>query len=461
MNKRTIYAIIFLLFGFSMAHVIQVYNLRAAAFPSTDYPWTLNDILDAGWLNTVEEILGPWPSTTTNIYAQLTSSTSPLGSLYVLSSSTGNLIVGSSSDWITKATGTQGYVLTVSSTAQGGINWEASGAFSTSSAHEWAGLQGFNGGIDFTTATGTSATSTLSIGTSSIQNLYVGTLTASRLLQSSASRYVQAVADLTSWIAGTASEITVADDGDGTVTISLPTTVDLGASSNLTTVGFNFTNATGTNLTITTLVPTNTSGTNISVSGYGLFPLLSFTSATGTNLTITTLLDSQGNKYTTSTIANFLFTNATGTNITATTILDSQGTKFVTSTNAATYPFRACYGNEVSNSVDIAKQFISTSTVGTTVLAGNFKSGGGEGAASGTVTFNLGFATSTSNATSTWQKLFTSDQAVTSDGANTVLTVNGSTTWSGASGQRWSLGYYTTANSSSSEFCFEGNYTIN
>lgn len=149
-------------------------------------------------------------------------STSTLGVIGTLSSSTGNLIVGSSSNWIALSVGANNTCLQASSTAQGGIAWVAcAGVFSTSSAHLWAGAQIFNGGITFTTATGTSATSSLSIGSSTINDLRLGNITASRILQTSASRFVQAVSSLADWIAGTTNEIAVTDDGDGTVTLDI------------------------------------------------------------------------------------------------------------------------------------------------------------------------------------------------------------------------------------------------
>lgn len=49
-------------------------------------------------------------------------------------------------------------------------------------------------------------------------------LTASRLVATGASSILASVTDLTSWIAGTTNQITVTSDGDGTLTISLPTT---------------------------------------------------------------------------------------------------------------------------------------------------------------------------------------------------------------------------------------------
>jgi hypothetical protein len=60
-------------------------------------------------------------------------------------------------------------------------------------------------------------------------------LTASRLVQTDADKALSSVSNLTSWIAGTASEVTVTDDGDGTVTIGLPD--DVVISGDLTVVG--------------------------------------------------------------------------------------------------------------------------------------------------------------------------------------------------------------------------------
>ena len=52
-------------------------------------------------------------------------------------------------------------------------------------------------------------------------------LTASRLMATDGAKAAESVAALTSWIAGTANEITVTDDGDGTVTLSLPSDITL------------------------------------------------------------------------------------------------------------------------------------------------------------------------------------------------------------------------------------------
>jgi len=66
-------------------------------------------------------------------------------------------------------------------------------------------------------------------------------LTASQLVQTDANKALASVADLTNWIAGTANRITVANDGDGTVTLSAPQDIHTGASP--TFAGLTITNA--------------------------------------------------------------------------------------------------------------------------------------------------------------------------------------------------------------------------
>ena len=46
--------------------------------------------------------------------------------------------------------------------------------------------------------------------------------TASRILSTDGDKLLESIADLTAWIAGTALQITVTDDGDGSVTLSIP-----------------------------------------------------------------------------------------------------------------------------------------------------------------------------------------------------------------------------------------------
>lgn len=59
-------------------------------------------------------------------------------------------------------------------------------------------------------------------------------LTASRIMASDASKALVSVANLASWVAGTTNQITVANDGDGTITLSLPQSI---ATTSLVTFG--------------------------------------------------------------------------------------------------------------------------------------------------------------------------------------------------------------------------------
>ena len=59
--------------------------------------------------------------------------------------------------------------------------------------------------------------------------LVLSDLTASRLIATDAGKGL-ASADLASWVAGTENEISVADDGNGSVTVALANIVDLGGS---------------------------------------------------------------------------------------------------------------------------------------------------------------------------------------------------------------------------------------
>ena len=65
-------------------------------------------------------------------------------------------------------------------------------------------------------------------------------LTASRLVYSTADKALASVANLASWVAGTANQITVTDDSDGTITLSIPaaayiaTSLDLGHATDTT-----------------------------------------------------------------------------------------------------------------------------------------------------------------------------------------------------------------------------------
>jgi len=70
-------------------------------------------------------------------------------------------------------------------------------------------------------------------------SLILDDLTASRLVATDGSEKLVSVANLASWIAGTANQITVTDDSDGTVTLSTPQ--DLGTGSSPTFADINIT----------------------------------------------------------------------------------------------------------------------------------------------------------------------------------------------------------------------------
>ncbi len=63
-------------------------------------------------------------------------------------------------------------------------------------------------------------------------------VTASRIARFDASKVLQSVEDLTSWIEGTTNQVIVTDDGDGTLTLSTPQDIHTAASP--TFLGLNF-----------------------------------------------------------------------------------------------------------------------------------------------------------------------------------------------------------------------------
>ena len=81
---------------------------------------------------------------------------------------------------------------------------------------------------------GTTASPTfdsLTLSTSlTVPSVIVTGLTASRLISTDASKALASVGDLTSWVAGTANQIAVADDGDGTITLSTPQDIHVDAA---------------------------------------------------------------------------------------------------------------------------------------------------------------------------------------------------------------------------------------
>jgi hypothetical protein len=63
------------------------------------------------------------------------------------------------------------------------------------------------------------------VGAGVFSTIQVTGLTASRLVATDSGKSLESVSDLTSWVAGTANQITVADDGDGTLTLTTPQSI--------------------------------------------------------------------------------------------------------------------------------------------------------------------------------------------------------------------------------------------
>ena len=66
-------------------------------------------------------------------------------------------------------------------------------------------------------------------------------LTVSRLLSTDANLDLASVTDFTDWIAGTANQINIADDGDGTLTVATPQDIHSGASPTFVTLNLSAT----------------------------------------------------------------------------------------------------------------------------------------------------------------------------------------------------------------------------
>jgi len=62
------------------------------------------------------------------------------------------------------------------------------------------------------------------------RNVTLTDLTASRLVQTNASKGLASVSNLANWIAGTTNRITVSNDADGTITLTSPQDTHIGAN---------------------------------------------------------------------------------------------------------------------------------------------------------------------------------------------------------------------------------------
>lgn len=321
------------------------FSISSAAFPYSYTNWVNGSLITSAWLNAVEQFL--------------VSSTSPLGSIFNQATTTGNILIASSSvGWSVLPVGANGKVLTASSTASRGVSWEsaASGGFTNAATSTASGA--------FTVAT---TTSLLTITIPSNLGFFTNDsnfITASTT-NLSASGFLQGA---TSNISGQSALTSVSSTNQTLTGYFVGTTI---SSTNINASGYgtfptlNFTNASGSNLTLsgnlqaTTLnitsfanspfivsgtasttikgdgtvstlnniLYTNASGTNESVTGYGLFPTLNFTNSSGTSLTAATYIQTpQAN-----------LTNVSSTRIDATTggtIANVSSTNITISTNS-------------------------------------------------------------------------------------------------------------------------------
>lgn len=110
--------------------------------------------------------------------------------------------------------------------------------------------------------------------------------TASRLLSTDASKVTESVTDLTNWIAGTANEINVADDGDGTITIGIvdPLVVAKGGTGAATLTDHSLLVGSGTDAV--TALGAATNG-QLPIGSTGADPVLAGITGTANHITVT------------------------------------------------------------------------------------------------------------------------------------------------------------------------------
>lgn len=107
------------------------------------------------------------------------------------------------------------------------------------------------------------------------EEVVIGGLTANQIIRASADGTLQSIADLTEYVAGTANQIIITDDGDGTVTVSAPQDIHSGASPT-------FVKATLTGLTATRLMQSDGSKGTASVAN-----LANWIAGTANRVTVT------------------------------------------------------------------------------------------------------------------------------------------------------------------------------
>lgn len=152
-------------------------------------------------------------------------------------------------------------------------------------------------------------------------------LTASRLVATDGSSTLASVSNLASWIAGTSDQVTVTDDTDGTITLSLPQSIATSSSPT-------FTGLTLSGLTATRLVASDGSDVLVSTS------LNSWVAGTANQITVTDDLDGTITLSTPQDIgtgSSPSFTGLTVTGLSASRLVSTNGSDALTSTDISSW----------------------------------------------------------------------------------------------------------------------------
>lgn len=126
-------------------------------------------------------------------------------------------------------------------------------------------------------------------GLTTVQSLNVSSQTASRLLALDGSKNLASVADLTAWIAGTTNRVTVANDGDGSVTLSGPQDIHTGATPQFTRLTLSQATGTAPLVISSTTVVTNLAADHVNktiTAGAGLTGGGALTSGSGVTVNV-------------------------------------------------------------------------------------------------------------------------------------------------------------------------------
>jgi hypothetical protein len=117
-------------------------------------------------------------------------------------------------------------------------------------------------------------------------DLTLTNLTASRLVYTDANKQLESVSDLTSWIAGAANEIDIADDGDGTITIGIvdPLAVNKGGTGAATLTDHGILLGSGTGAITPLGVATNG---QLPIGSTGADPTIAALTGTANQITVT------------------------------------------------------------------------------------------------------------------------------------------------------------------------------